>query len=307
MSLITGRAKKYDGTAIDYVSIFNWADGKCIAQVNPNSSGLWTYYPPKDMDIGVTYVADGCEPITHGSYFFTKWTPIDLFTIGVEGAYYDPSDITTLFQDIAGTVPVTADGQAVALMKDKSGNNNHLIQSNASARPKYKTDSVLHWLDFDGIDDVMVSDYVTWNGANFMTSLAIFEKSKNFAGFSFTDGANRFYEEYSSDPNAADTKTIVQRYPNRVVPFNTAVTRDNPYVTWSVNGNSFKTGLLPVGGSVDVGTTTLTSAQAKITIGHGYADGMGDMRFYGFLWLSKTPSDVERDAVNAYMLSKTKA
>lgn len=67
---INGIAKKYDGTAIDYVSIFNWNDGKCIAQVVPDISGNWQYNYTEDLQVGLTYVADGCEPITHGSYYF---------------------------------------------------------------------------------------------------------------------------------------------------------------------------------------------------------------------------------------------
>jgi hypothetical protein len=37
-----------------------------------------------------------------------------------EGAWYDPSDLTTLYQDAAGTTPVTGTGQPVGLMLDKS-------------------------------------------------------------------------------------------------------------------------------------------------------------------------------------------
>jgi hypothetical protein len=43
-----------------------------------------------------------------------------LFANGEQGAWYDPSDLTTLFQDSNGTTPVTADGQPVGLMLDKS-------------------------------------------------------------------------------------------------------------------------------------------------------------------------------------------
>lgn len=49
-----------------------------------------------------------------------EWTPYQLFAAGEVGAWYDPSDITTLFQDAAGTTPVTAAGQVVGLMLDKS-------------------------------------------------------------------------------------------------------------------------------------------------------------------------------------------
>ncbi|MCF7725789.1 hypothetical protein [Sulfitobacter sp. M22] len=46
--------------------------------------------------------------------------PASLFANGEQGAWYDPSDLSTLFQDAAGTVPVTAAGQPVGLMLDKS-------------------------------------------------------------------------------------------------------------------------------------------------------------------------------------------
>lgn len=43
-----------------------------------------------------------------------------LFALAEPGVWYDPSDLTTLFQDSAGTTPVTAAGQPVGLMLDKS-------------------------------------------------------------------------------------------------------------------------------------------------------------------------------------------
>lgn len=70
MTQINGVAKRYDGLPIDYVLIFNWSNGKCIAQVKPDAQGNWSYNYSVDLNIGVTYVADGCEPITHGAYTF---------------------------------------------------------------------------------------------------------------------------------------------------------------------------------------------------------------------------------------------
>lgn len=78
---ITGRAKKYDGTPIDYVSIFNWSDGKCIAQVTPDASGAWSYGYDRALRVGVTYIANGCEPITHGAYDFDYVSGIPSDTI----------------------------------------------------------------------------------------------------------------------------------------------------------------------------------------------------------------------------------
>lgn len=43
-----------------------------------------------------------------------------LFTSGEQGFAYDPNDLSTLYQDAAGTIPVTAVGQPVGLMLDKS-------------------------------------------------------------------------------------------------------------------------------------------------------------------------------------------
>jgi hypothetical protein len=49
-----------------------------------------------------------------------RYSPSILFANGEQGGWYDPSDLTTLFQDAAGTTPVTADGQPVGLALDKS-------------------------------------------------------------------------------------------------------------------------------------------------------------------------------------------
>ena len=49
-----------------------------------------------------------------------QFSPASLFAAGEVGAWYDPSDLTTLFTDSAGTTPVTAVEQFVGLMLDKS-------------------------------------------------------------------------------------------------------------------------------------------------------------------------------------------
>jgi hypothetical protein len=48
------------------------------------------------------------------------FSPATLFGTSDQGVWYDPSDFTTLFQDSAGTTPVTALEQPVGLMLDKS-------------------------------------------------------------------------------------------------------------------------------------------------------------------------------------------
>lgn len=51
------------------------------------------------------------------------------------GALFDPSDLSTLYQDAAGTIPVTAVEQPVGKMLDKSGNGYHATQSITASRP----------------------------------------------------------------------------------------------------------------------------------------------------------------------------
>lgn len=67
-----------------------------------------------------------------------EFTPERLLEKGEQGVWYDPSDTTTLFQDSAGTTPVTASGQPVGLMLDKSGRGNHATQPTAASRPIYR-------------------------------------------------------------------------------------------------------------------------------------------------------------------------
>jgi hypothetical protein len=59
----------------------------------------------------------------------------ELFANGEQGVWYDPSDLSTLFQDAAGTLPVTSVEQPVGLMRDKSGRGNHASQPTTTARP----------------------------------------------------------------------------------------------------------------------------------------------------------------------------
>ncbi len=83
------------------------------------------------------------------------WNAGWVFRNGGQGAWYDPSDLSTLFQDAAGTIAVTGTGQPVGRMLDKSGHGRNATQTTASARPIYRTNGQKHWLEFDGVDDFM--------------------------------------------------------------------------------------------------------------------------------------------------------
>lgn len=101
----------------------------------------------------------------------STWTPAALFAEGQQGAWYEPKP-QYLFQDAAGTVPVTADGDPVGYMQDLSGNGNHATQSTSAARPIYRTDGTLHWLKFDGVDDGLQTGVIDYSSASSITVMA---------------------------------------------------------------------------------------------------------------------------------------
>jgi hypothetical protein len=76
----------------------------------------------------LTYANIGKLPI--------KPTLQDFFSNGEAGAASAFPDLSSLYQDAAGTVPVTAIGQQVYRVNDLSGRNNHLLQATALARPR---------------------------------------------------------------------------------------------------------------------------------------------------------------------------
>ena len=100
---------------------------------------------------------------------FSGFGPQSLFSSGEQGVWFDPSDLSTMFQDSAGTIPVTADGQPVGKILDKSGCGNHATAPNASSRPQYRTDGTYHWLQWDGVDDTHSTAPIDFTGTDKMS------------------------------------------------------------------------------------------------------------------------------------------
>ena len=100
--------------------------------------------------------------ISYKTLLYNGFSPLSLFAASEPGFWFDPSDLSTLFQDTAGTTPVTVAGQSVARINDKSGRGNHATQSTSLSRPTYQVDSNGRgYLSFDGSDDFLVTPTIT--------------------------------------------------------------------------------------------------------------------------------------------------
>lgn len=99
--------------------------------VTPTAAGVTA-----DVAVGVCTDLAGNANLAATQFAIIALNP--LFVTGNK-LWSDGSDISQLFQDIAGTIPVAADNDPVALLKDKSGLGNYLSQSTDANRVIYKT------------------------------------------------------------------------------------------------------------------------------------------------------------------------
>ena len=126
-----------------------------------------------------------------------------LFANNEQGFFYDPNDLSTMFQDAAGTVPVTGVGQPVGLMLDKSGRNNHAFQANSASRPILRKNAVTgaNYLEFDGSDDFLRTNSI---------DLAVTDKISLFVGArKLSDVTLSIIAELSSNYNNAGAFAIL--------------------------------------------------------------------------------------------------
>ena len=104
-----------------------------------------------------------------------------LFANGEQGFFYDPNDLSTMYQDAAGTVPVTAVGQAVGLIRDKSGRNNHAYQNTSASRPILQRNATTgaYYLAFDGADDSLQTANIDFTATDKLSLFAGVNKLSN--------------------------------------------------------------------------------------------------------------------------------
>ena len=94
-----------------------------------------------------------------------------LFANNEQGFAFDFNDLSTMYQDSEGTIPVTGVGQPVGRVLDKSGRGNHASQSTSSKRPilQQNTATGAYYLAFDGVDDYLVTNTINFVNSNDFT------------------------------------------------------------------------------------------------------------------------------------------
>lgn len=108
------------------------------------------------------------------------WTPAQLFQGGEIGWWFDGSDLSTMFQDAAGTVPVTAVGQTVGLWKNKINQPLfNLSQATSAARPVLQAINSSTGLRFDGIDDRLAGNSSVTVSYDTGATVAVGQKKSN--------------------------------------------------------------------------------------------------------------------------------
>lgn len=91
------------------------------------------------------------------------WSPELLFASGEIGWVEPMIPGVTLFQDAAGTIPVTAAGQPVGLSKFTAGGQVGFVQATALNRPVYQVDAGGRgYLEHNGINQWMACASFTW-------------------------------------------------------------------------------------------------------------------------------------------------
>jgi hypothetical protein len=232
-----------------------------------------------------------------GSFGFN---PAVLFSGGTAGAWYDPSDLSSMSQDTAGATPAALN-QPVGRILDKSGNGLHLTQATAGARPTLRQDgSNRYYLEFDAIDDRLTSASVA--SGNFQTLLLAAIVTTNGMLLNATVGAN---DRITVRPATTGTPTTTSFYNGAA----TGKSGAGAATAQLINGTVNKTGPVittRLNGVDQVGTTAVTpTATVGTSLG---ASTSGTLFFggacYGALQIARALTAEERAALETFMGAK---
>lgn len=249
-----------------------------------------------------------------------------LFGSGERGLIYDISDFSTLYQDSAGTTPVTAVSQPVGKILDISGNNNHAYQSTASRRPILLQDAGGHYyLELDGVNDCLVTNNIDFTST---------DKISVFTGIrKLSDSSQGAIIELTNNPTVLNTGTFyinssslagenyevymrgngIRSY-YRPVTYTAPITNtvsalfNNSGVDWAIGNKPYVNAVLDQDGGASNVMTASTFSNAPIYIGRrGGSTNAFNGRIYSMIVRGAQSSEYELAFSEAYVNSKTGA
>jgi hypothetical protein len=247
-----------------------------------------------DSGVPVTLAASGTPLIIED-------LPLGLFSAGQVGAWYDVQDLSTLFQDSAGTTAAEVDGP-VGRMLDKSGNGNHMLQNTADSRPTLRQDGSRYYLEFDGTDDFLASTLTAslpqpWESVAAIRQITWTSNDRIFSGGTNTGDLYQF----SATPGLA----LFDGGSAPVTPNNGLAVGADGIVSEHHDGAS-STVKINNGSAVSVGAAIGTTTMTVMTIGRRHASGTlyGNFRFYGRV-IRPAMTLTENSALRAWMAART--
>jgi hypothetical protein len=291
-----------------------WADtgetllGQRVVQLLPTvpaGSGAF------DVDFSVLQTGTGIADLS-------SWTPADLFASGEQGGWYDPSDLSTMFQLSTGTTAVAV-GDPVGYIADKSGRGNHLTQANAAFRPVLRQNGGLYYLEFDGVDDTMSTLGVFTIAAGFFHANAL-----SISGLTGA-AANRGRIGLNVPPDSDSPTTRCGLYvrasgtggastlgqalrisggANFESLIGTAFTVGTPVVVlnWHESQTLYnKIGTLSSTLAANIGATSV--GEVPYTLQHRVNEP--GMKYYGGLYIDREPTAQDRTQSEAYLAEKS--
>ncbi|MFN3945185.1 MAG: hypothetical protein ACK4K7_09670 [Allosphingosinicella sp.] len=234
----------------------------------------------------------GLSPRQRGGGF----SPAALFAGGAQGAWYDPADAASMFQDSGGTV-AAAVGSPVGMIRDKSGRGNHAVQATASARPILRQDGGGRlYLEFDGADDRLVAAFALPQP---------FDRVSAVRQAAWTSGRVLFGNNGSDAGVLYQTSAAPRLYlfSGAATPFSAGLPVDvNGVVTERFDGAASRIAVnkaaFAVGNSGSAGV-------AGVSLGGRSAGTSGaQMRLYGMLMIGRALSDAETGRLRAFMAAR---
>jgi hypothetical protein len=181
--------------------------------------------------------------------------PSDFFTGLDDGVFYNYSDITSIFQDPAGAVPITAGGQTIGLVNDLKGVGTpiNIPQNTAAARPlaDSRYNIQLH------SEDISNAAYRKTGITVTPAPVGTFSGGKGGSLITNDGSANHYFDNY---PTAYGT----------ISKLNASLFFKN------VDGSNLRVAFAPGGGGVDINLTTMVTTIRGTNTSNVLLDDLGN-------------------------------